>query len=122
MDRVHQRTVPAHGAALPTTGARSVFDMAKETKQRKPRAAPPPLDADKVKIEKGVPIPEARVKRGGHYDALLSRLTVNSSAALPIAHEKSLRSAAGGWQKKHAGTKFVVRVVSQTDVRVWRTA
>lgn len=125
IDRVHQRTVSARGApALVGVGARSVFDVAKVAAKvaRKARSPLPELDIDSIKVEKGVELTDGRLKRGGRYDPLLLRLSVGMSAALPAAHKASLASAASGWAKKHAGTKFVVRIVSETDVRIWRTA
>lgn len=126
MDRVHQRTVSARGApAVVTAAARSVFDVARDVAKAKraTKKPPPELDIDAIKVEKGIAIPDARAgKRGGRYDSLLLRLAVGMSAALPVAHKASLCSAASGWAKRHAGTKFTVRIVSETDVRIWRTA
>lgn len=90
-----------------------------------PRPRLPDLDLSAIKVEAGVPQPTGRrpaVKGQTRYDDLFAALhTVNLSAPVPLRYMPALQKAAMSRRKNH-GEHFVVRKMSETEARVWRTA
>lgn len=113
-------SVAASGVQKPVGAMSSVFDVARPPK--KSWALAPLVDFGAIEVEDGVPLPTERGRKASRYDALLSRLAVGESAAMPLGHINSLRIAMRVWTKKRPGQTFTTRKVSETDVRVWRTA
>lgn len=67
-----------------------------------------------IEIEKGMPMPERRI--GGLAKTLLS-MAVGDSIVLPLKSRNALQS-----NKPKDMRKFVSRSISDTEIRVWRTA
>jgi hypothetical protein len=88
------------------------------------RARLPVLDVSALPIEADVPLPPARSGgRSTDWPVLFERLTKAGlcSSPLPIEQKHSLKNAADKWFKAHGGT-FAIRTISDTHLRIWRTA
>ena len=83
-----------------------------------PRVAMPDLAT--IKLDNDVPIP-GRGSRGANWPMLLDRLKVNQSTILPRQGFASLSKVITARHNAING-KFVVRKISEEQIRVWRTA
>ena len=99
------RTQASMAAKPATTGARSVFDMAKaEQKEKRKRSHNPP-DIAKVQMIEGPPPAKTAVfSRASIYAELYERLAVDKGVLLTISQAHSM----GQWAKKF-GKKVTVR-------------
>ena len=77
-------------------------------------AAVPTASAQKIVIEKGIPIPKSALQK---YP--FAGMAVGDSFATPEGKAKSVRAAASSYARTHEGVKFTVRQVEDA-VRVWR--
>ena len=68
----------------------------------------------KVKIEKGIPIPERK------YYAELKGMAKDDSFTFPEAEFGALRTAIMDLKKKHPMRKFKTIRISETSRRIWR--
>lgn len=89
---------------------------------RKKREPLPPIDLTAVEVAADTPAPQNRSDSAPEWPVLLARLTAAGlhSSPLPIAYQASLKAAVAVWRKAHGG-KFVVRAISNTHLRIWRT-
>ena len=89
-----------------------------------PRPQLPALDITAIAVEPGIEQPAGRnpaLKGQTRYDDLFKALhTPGLSAAVPIAYLATLQKAAVT-RRKHHGQRFVVRKMSATEARIWRT-
>lgn len=96
--------------------------IAPPAKKKIVRTRLPPLDASKLKVEQGVAIPSRQQMMKGQtrYDDLFNALQPDCSCAVPVEYAAALRKAVESRVKLHGG-KYVVRVMSDTEARIWRT-
>lgn len=89
-------------------------------------AAPAPrksfwVDVATVEIRSDVPVPEkTTARRQVDWPALLGRMAVGDSFALPAAGAASLRKAMTDAHKTTEGVKFMARLIDADSVRCWR--
>lgn len=92
---------------------------ARMAKLRETRA----VDLSKVMIEKGVPyVPP--LKRGDQWNSLFEQMVdLEDSFEIPLAAKHALLHAANTYRKTRSSTfRYIVRNVSETHCRIWRTA
>jgi len=83
----------------------------------------PELSIAALKVENGVPIPppiRKMAKGATKYDEIFGALQLNQSVVLPRVYGAAIKKAAAIRKKQHAQT-FVVRVLNDTQLRLWRT-
>jgi hypothetical protein len=91
---------------------------------KRPRKPPVVVDAASIKIERDVALPEARFsKPRTNWPVLFERLAEPNLCSSPLPREVrgTLNKAAGEWFGKR-GWKFTIRAISDTHIRIWRTA
>ena len=71
------------------------------------------MNTDKIKIEKGIPIPEL----GTGFTAIMKKMEVGDSIIVAGKRPSSIHIVA-----KNIGIKITIRKASKTELRVWRTA
>lgn len=101
------------------TIAASVFDIAK--RPRKPRADGP--DVAKLKVERGVAYPTARVHVNRKYDSVFSSMQPGDSIGCTREHRDHIAAAMRKWiQRRGMVGKLAVRTVLDDgtgQARVW---
>jgi len=70
------------------------------------------------RIEKNVPMPEGRVSRATDYP--FADMTVGDSIAYPIAERQRVANVIYQRYHKKGEKRFTVRIVSDSEIRVWR--
>lgn len=77
---------------------------------------------DEIKIDKGVPIPSGYYSKRATWFRALAAMEVGDSFAVPIDQLANARTAAGQWSRRSTDKqrKFTVRIVSETEGRLWR--
>lgn len=111
------------GPQLRSAATPAMPPPSRATKPRK--AAPPPLDLEDIAVVADVPLPSrAPTAKRTQWPVLLARLDKPGlcSAPLPAEYRTSLNSAAKRWAKDNPGFAFALRQVSDTHIRIWRTA
>ncbi len=90
----------------------------KLTRRREPLVLPA---FDQIKLEEGVPLPE---RGGGHvktdWPALFNRMKPGTSCVLPVRARSTLGKAITDFAKAKLG-ELSLRVISETELRLWRT-
>jgi hypothetical protein len=91
-------------------------------KKRKLGQRLPPLSLSSLKVEKGVPIPPRRIMEKGRtrYDEIFDALEPDTSIEVPAHYVPAMLKAAQTFGKR-TNRKFIVRKVTLTAARVWRT-
>jgi hypothetical protein len=80
------------------------------------------LDVSAVVIEKEVPVCDAYVRRAP-WASIFDKMEIGDSFQLPRAGKASAAYATTAYRKKgHETVRFALRKVSETHVRIWRTA
>lgn len=74
------------------------------------------------KIDKDVPPPANAALAGIKYKYPFADMEVNDSFPVPADLRARVTNAKNQFQKKHEGHRFVVRKVSEDELRVWRVA
>lgn len=116
-------TAPSTPPATATTVAAGAPAQGSEGKKRGGvRRRLPPLPIEKLVVAKGVPIPEPNRSKKGEtrWDELFAKLKPNDSVAIPREYASAINKAMQV-RAKAKGEKFVLRTVSETEARVWRT-
>lgn len=90
--------------------------------ERRTRAAARRVDFDAIEIESGIPVLESRAGCGGQWTALFDRMKPGDSFQLPTRTAGAASHAKLKYCRQVEGAKFVLRKVSSTHTRVWRTA
>lgn len=103
----------------PALAAHEALDLA--AKKKATRRPPVEVDIDAISIEKSVPIPHGGRVRVMDWTGLLSRMAVGDSCSLPEQVKTTLSKACTDSKKAGTGT-FTIRRISDTEVRLWRTA
>lgn len=88
---------------------------------RATRRAGAQLDLGSIRIEKGVPIPDA-VRRGQKWDHLFAQMEIGDSFAVPAFAHGALGHAKVEYQRRTPGTRFTLRKIDETETRIWRSA
>lgn len=109
----------------PAPAARPPMPPAPPRRKSPIRSVLPPLDLATISVEAGVPVPPRTgpMKKGvSRYDELLAKLTEPGlSVRLPVAYQSTVQKSAKTFGKTHQRA-FLVRKVSETECRVFRTA
>lgn len=79
------------------------------------------VDMTTVIIEKNVPVADSYVRRAA-WPTIFEQMEVGDSFELPKAAKGAVGHATASYRKKNVGWAFVLRQVSETHVRVWRTS
>ena len=74
-----------------------------------------------IKIEKGIPVQRASVKRNTGLCAAMRAMEVGDSFVYPLHLRTSITATQCQTEALKART-FVTRKISATDLRTWRTA
>ena len=83
----------------------------------------PPVDFTKLKVERGLPVPAKKGGKGSsRWGPLFEKLDKpDTSIALKAMYYSALAKAAQD-RTKTTGHKYVIRKLSDTEMRIWRTA
>lgn len=129
-----RRIVPAAGAApLATTGASSPFALGRAAAQqnaKRLRNTLPDLAIDAIQVQRDVPIPQPRMRKGAtKYDPLLDKLQADGDCVqgLPVAYKAALLKAIEFYLRHRpqlaAKSAFLVRHIPDTEhIGIWRQA
>ena len=80
------------------------------------------LDVSAITIEKDIPVCDAYVRRAP-WASIFDKMEVGDSFQLPKAGKASAAHAVSSYRKKgHDAVRFALRQVSETHIRIWRTA
>ena len=71
------------------------------------------MNTEKIQIEKGIPIPD----RGTGFTATMKKMEVGDSIIVVGKSNSTIHTVA-----RNIGIKIAIRTVSETELRVWRTA
>lgn len=105
-------------AAHNAFGSSVALAATQQQKARSTAAMPCPQTAV---LEDGVPIPSANSRIAHDWPALLNRMQVSQSCLLPKPAYSTL-SKATTLTHKQTSQKFVIKKISETEIRIWRTA
>lgn len=109
------RTAPLNAFGVPVTAA--AFAKPAKPAAIVKQALP---DPSTLQLDDDVPLPTGRRGRVD-WDILLNRMGCGQSCQLPRAAHSTLTKAVTAWHKS-TSQKFVVSKVSDSAIRVWRTA
>lgn len=116
---VWRRPQRMRGGPFPTPFTPSLVAAGKAARRAKRSATIVNIGA--LVIEQGVPISE-RVSPGSQWTALFDRMKPGDSFQLPAGARDAAAHARSNYKLKVPSAQFLIRKVSETHARVWRTA
>lgn len=78
-------------------------------------------DALGIQLDSGIPLPPSRCSAQQNWTFLLGRMSPGQSCALPNRAKSSLAKVVT-IKNKTTSQKFAIRKISETEIRLWRTA
>jgi hypothetical protein len=96
--------------------------MPGQKRAKKQSVATQVIDFDALSVEDDVPMID-RAPVGGKWEPLLAKLKkVGQSIAFPVEHKGAVNGYCLNKKRKTGSDQFRVRVVSNTEARIWRVA
>ena len=78
------------------------------------------IDASKIPIATGIPIPEHAGNGRTNWNALFDRMALNQSADLPLSTRGTIQKCVNAYAKS-TGKTFTIRRHDDETLRLWRT-